>query len=186
VQREEPFGSAGTLDPVDMLECTLLQENRNAVPGIAYAPAELLQLCFQDFVIRAFNNVGHPRLKRSQSGSNRVWNKLDIAHPKFAAFAKVRFRLHCGKKLINVIDQFRRESHANGISHHGKKSFARARIVKSLDGRSQAVLRYADTDLPRCDLLNGMRLIEDNEIIREQEPAFPVLLHVGGSEQNEQ
>src|SRR6478672_6490820 len=42
VQREEAFGFARALDPVDMLQCALLQENRNAVSRIANPPAELL------------------------------------------------------------------------------------------------------------------------------------------------
>ena len=47
-----------------MLWRALLQENRNAVSSIANAPAELLQLRFQYFVVGAFNNVGYARLKR--------------------------------------------------------------------------------------------------------------------------
>ena len=49
-----------------MLRRALLQENRNAVSRIANAPAELLQLRFQYFVVRAFNDVGNARLKRGQ------------------------------------------------------------------------------------------------------------------------
>src|SRR6266550_3364500 len=164
----------------------LLQENRNAVSRIANAPAELLQLRFQNFVIGTFNNVGYARLKRGQPRGNRVGNKFDIAHPKLAAFAKIRFRLDCGKKFVNVIDEFRRESHANRIAHYGEKSFARARIVEALDRRSQSVLRYAETDLLRRYLLERVRLIENNEIIRKQKPALPFFLHVGRSKQNEQ
>src|SRR6266545_3788764 len=147
----------------------LLQENRNAVSRIANAPAELLQLRFQYFVVGAFNDVGNARLKRGQPRSDRVGDKFDIAHPKLAAFAKIRFRLDCGKKFINVIDQFRRESDANRIAHYGEKSFARARIVEPLDRRSQSVLRDDGADLPRSDLLDGVRFIENDEIIREHE-----------------
>jgi hypothetical protein len=143
-----------------MLWRALLQENRNAVARIANAPAELLQLRFQYFVVGAFNDVGNARLKRGQPRGNRVGNKFDIAHPKLAAFAKIRFRLDCGKKFVNVIDQFRRESHANCIAHHGEKTFAGARIVEPLDRRSQSVLRDADTDLLRRDLLDRVRFIE--------------------------
>ncbi len=169
-----------------MLWRALLQENRNAVSRIANAPAELLQLRFQYFVVGAFNNVGDARLKRGQPGGNRVGNKFDIAHPKLAAFAKIRFRLDCGKKLINVIDQFRRESHASRIAHYGEKTFASTRIVKPLDRRSQSVLRDADTDLLRRNLLDRVRFIENDEIIREQEPALAFFLHIGRSQQNEQ
>ncbi len=133
---------------------------------------------FRYFVVGAFNNVGNARLKRGQPRGNRVRNKFDIAHPKLAAFAKIRFRFDCGKEFIDVIDQFRRESHADRIAHHGEKTFARARIVEPLDRRSQSVLRNADTDLPRRDLLDGVRFIENNEIIREQESALPFFLHV--------
>src|SRR6478672_1660054 len=164
-----------------MLWCALLQENRNAVSRIANAPAELLQFRFQYFVVGAFNDVGNARLKRGQPRCNRVGDKFDIAHPKLAAFAKIRFQLDSGKKLVNVIDQFRREPHANRIAHHGEKSFARARIVEPLDRRSESILRYADTDLLRRYLLDGVRLIENNEIIREQEPALAFYLHVGRS-----
>ena len=112
--------------------------------------------------------------------------RFDIAHPKFAAFAKIRFRLDCGKKFVNVIDQFSRESHANRIAHYGEKSFARARIIEPLDSRSQSVLRDADADLLRCYLLDRVRFIENDKIIREQETALPFFLHIRGSEQNEQ
>src|SRR6186997_9869 len=130
-----------------MFRRTLLQENRNAVAGIANAPAELLQLRFQYFVVCAFNNISNARLKRGQPGGDRVGDKFDFAHPKLAAFAEIRFRVDCGKKPINVIYQFRRQSYPGRVTHHGEEAFASARVVESLDRRSQSVLRDADTDL---------------------------------------
>src|SRR5262245_34636842 len=121
-----------------MLRRALLQKNRDAVSRIANPPAELLQFGLQYFVVGAFDDVGYARLKRGQPGSNRVGNKLDIADTKFAAFAKIRLRLDCRKKPINLIDQFCGKSHANGISHHREKTFASAHVVESLDGRPQS------------------------------------------------
>src|SRR5262249_6472356 len=138
------------------------------------------------FVVGAFNDVSYTRLKRGQPRGNRVGNKFGIAHPKLAAFAKIRFRLNCREKFVNVIDKFRREPHANRIAHHGEKSFTRARVVKPLDRRSQSILRHADTDLLRGYLLDRVRFIENDEVVWEQEPAFPFFLYVGRSKQNEQ
>src|SRR4029453_17316477 len=139
-----------------MLRCAVLQKNRNAVSRIANPSAELLQLCFQDFVVGAFNNVGYARLKRGQPGGNRVGNKFDITYPKFAASAKIRVRFDCSKEFIYLIDQLGRESYANRIAHHGEKTFTRASIVEPLDRRSQSVLRDADTDLLCRHLLDCM------------------------------
>src|SRR4029077_4714372 len=92
----------------------------------------------------------------------------------------------CRKKLVNVIDQFSRESPSSRVTHHGEKTFASTRIVKPLDVRPQSVLRNADTDLLRRYLLDRVCFIKNDEIIWEQEPGLTFFLHVRRSQQNEQ
>src|SRR4029077_6624785 len=65
-------------------------------------------------------------------------------------------------------------------------AFARAGIVEPLDCRSQSVLRYADTDLLRGYLLDCVRFIKNDKVIREQKAAFPFFLYIGRSKQDEQ
>ena len=65
----------------------MLQENRDAVSRIANAPAELLQLRFQNFVVGAFHHVGNARLKSGQPRGDRVGNKFDIADAIYTVYS---------------------------------------------------------------------------------------------------
>src|SRR5213076_2146808 len=85
---------AGAFDPVNMLRRTLLEENRDPVTGIANPAREFLELRFQNFVIGTFHIFGDARLERDQPAGDRVRDKVDIAHPKLAASAKIGVRFH--------------------------------------------------------------------------------------------
>src|SRR5262249_32618185 len=118
IESEEALRFPSALDPVDVFPCALLQKNGDTVPRVADASAKFLQFCLEHFVVGALHHFGYTCLQRGQSASDRVWNKIDIADPKLAAFTKIRFRLDCGKKFLDVLDQFGRESHADGIARH--------------------------------------------------------------------
>ena len=47
-------------------------------------------------------------------------------------------------------------------------------------------MRNADPDLPRGDLFDGVRLIENDEIVREKKSAFAFLLFLGTAEEHEE
>src|SRR5439155_1182742 len=89
------------------------------------------------------------------------------------------------KKFLNIINQFRRESHAVRVAHYCEQSLTRPRIIEPLDCRSQSVLRDADADLSRGDLLDRMGFVENDEIIWKKEPALAVLLYIRRAEQYE-
>src|SRR4029077_19111869 len=72
------------------------------------------------------------------------------------------------------------------VAHDGEKSLARARVVEAPDGRSQAVLRSADSDLPRRDLLDRVGLVENNEVVRKKETTLALLLFVRGAKEHEE
>src|SRR5260370_26664961 len=110
---------------------------------------------------------------------------MERARSNAAALGKIRCRPHRRKKFINVVDQFRREPHASRVAHYSEQSFARSRIVESLNGRSKSVLRNADTDLPGRDLLDRVRFIENDEIVRKNKPALALLLYIRRAEQYE-
>src|SRR5206468_2786248 len=132
VESEEPVRFTGPLDPVNVLGRALLEKNGNAVPCVADAPPEFLQLRLQNFVIGAFHRLGYTRLKHSQSTCDRIRNKIDIADTKLAAFTKIRSRFDRGEKFIDVINQFRREPDTDRIADYGEQSFARPRIIEPL------------------------------------------------------
>ncbi len=89
VESEETLGFAGPLDPVNVLSRALLEKNGNAVSSVTDAPPEFLQLRLQNFVIGTFHRLGYTRLKHTQSTRNRIWNKIDVADTKLAAFTKI-------------------------------------------------------------------------------------------------
>ncbi len=55
---------------------------------------------------------------------------------------------------------------------HLEEALLRLRIVKPLERIAQPVLRHRQPDLPRGHLFDGVRLVEDHEIIGEQISAF--------------
>src|SRR5262249_5174140 len=104
----------------------------------------------------------------------------------FAAFAKIRFRFNCSKELVYVVNQFRRESYADCIAHHGEKTFACPRVVKPLDCRSQSVLRDANSNLLHRVLLDGWWFVVNDVCIREQKASLAFFMQIVQPKQNEQ
>ncbi len=125
-------------------------------------------------------------MKRGQAASDRVRNKIDIAHAKFAAFFEIAFRFDCAEKLLCIVHQISREPYSLRVAHDGEEPFARARVIEPLDCRSQAVLRNPDADLSRGDLLDRVRFIQNEEIIREKETALPFFLRLGASQKHKE
>src|SRR5581483_8585113 len=185
IKREELGGFSGALDPVNVLRRALLQKNGVAFARVSYPPGEFLQLCFYNFVIRAFHHLGDSGLKSDQSPGNSVGNEIDISNPELAPFPEIAGRFDRIKKLLCVVDQFGGKAHTRRVPHHREKSFFGSGVVEALNGGSQPVLRNADADLLRRDLFDGVRFVEDDEIVGEKKTTLTALLFVRRTEQHE-
>ena len=119
-----------------MLRRALLEENCDPIPRVANPAREFLELSFQNLVISLLHHFGNARLERDQATGDRVRDKIDIAHTKLAAFAKIGFRLHRIEKLLKVVDQLGCKPDPSRVAHNGKQPFARPRVVEPLNGRS--------------------------------------------------
>src|ERR1043166_4046371 len=114
----------------------VLEKNGDTIARVADAAAELLELGLEEFVIGAFDDFGDARLERGQAARDRVRDKIDIAHPEFAAFAEIGFLFDRAEKFVDIIDELGGKPHALCITHHREEPFAGPRVIEPLDCRS--------------------------------------------------
>ena len=67
-------------------------------------------------------------------------------------------------------------AHAVGIAQHLEEALLRLRIVEPVQRVAEAVLRDVHADHPRRDRLDGVRLVEDHEVIRKKVAALVFVL----------
>ena len=186
VERDILGGFSRALDPVDMIFRALLQEGRDAFPRVGDASPEFLQLGFQKFVFRFSHHLADPHLQGRESPRDLVLHEIRPAHPVFAPFLKIRPLIHCGEKAIRLLDQRRGQRHPGSVACDSEKSLLGARVVEPLDGGAQSKLRNADPDLPRGHLLESVRFVEDQEVVREKIAFVAFLLLFQSTEEHEE
>ena len=87
--------------------------------------------------------------------------------------------------MIDLLDNFGGQSHALSIARYGKQSLFRARVIESLHRRAQEILRDNRADLTRSGLLNRVRFVQNQKIVRKEKSAFTFHLLLGASEEHE-
>ena len=90
------------------------------------------------------------------------------------------------KNLSTSSDQRRGQGYARGVTRDGKEAFLGPRVVETVNRRPQPVLRNADPDLPGGHLLDRVRFVEDDEVVREKIAALAFLLLLRRAEQHEE
>ena len=119
-----------------MFARALFQKDGDAVARIANPAAKLLQFHLEKFVIGTPRDLTDPRQQRTQMSGDRIRYELRRPDAKLASFAEIGARFDRGEKLVHLIDEIRRQSHAGCVSHNREQALSRSRVVEPLDCRS--------------------------------------------------
>ena len=86
VERDILCGLTGALDPVDIIACTLLEENCDPFARLRNPSSHLLQFRLKKFVFCLAHDFDNALLERSQSPGDSVFDEIGLTNPIFAAF----------------------------------------------------------------------------------------------------
>ena len=114
-----------------------------------------------------------------------VLDEIGFAHPAFAALLEIGPLVDSREKAIGFIDERRGQRHARGVARDGEKPFLGPRVVEPLDRGAQTVLRNADPDLARGDLLDGVGFVENDEVVREKIAFLALFLFLRAAQEHE-
>ena len=90
------------------------------------------------------------------------------------------------EKSVGLLHEGSGQGHAGGIAGHGEEPFLGTRVVEPLDGGAQSILGNPDPDLPRSHLFDRVRLIENDEVVREKVTFLAILLFFRAAEKHEE
>ena len=169
-----------------MLLGVLLEERREIRACIADAASEVLQLGLREFVLGGFHGLHDLRLQAREVGGKCVRHEVRLPHAILAPLFEIRARADFAEKLLGLLERIAHLAHAVGIAQHLEEALLRLRIVKPVQRVAEAVLRDVHSDHPRRDALDGVRLVEDHEVVRKKVAALVVILLRDAAEAEEE
>ena len=184
VEGEVAVLATGLLRPIDVTFLLLLEECGDGGAQIGEALGHVVKLETRVLVlglIARLDGLFCHTLKGERYG---VLDDAGLADAELAPMAlKATLRLSSAEEILDGGDGLLDLSHAIAIAVMGEEAFASTRIEKAAE--LEAHVRFADMkpELPRCDVLDGVRLIDDDEVAREKEIHLIGGQFLGGREQ---
>ena len=183
-------GLAASLDPVDVIRFALGEEIGKPRARRAQTRGDIVELSLQSLLL-GFCRGGSGRFGKARQAFRertlrhglREIRRLVGADAAFTPLAEGAGAGQLVEEAVDLRNEIRCRGNPPALPRLLQEALAGAGVVEALDGLAQAVLGEVEAEMAGGDLLDGVCLVEDHEIIWK-EVTEPLLL--GISQQGEE
>ena len=167
-ERQASLTALVPFHPVDVVAPALIDELADADAQAFHAPGGFLHLGLEDFVIHFPRFIREQPVQPGEGQVERVRRDARFPQAQLLGAIEIERALHLVEKEIGFLFRLQHKLHGLAAAQGRDDSFLRARMEQPVQHVAQAAMRDFQAEMPRRHGLQGVRLVEDDEVVVEK------------------